>query len=64
MGTRRALASVADGTVGAFVARSNDVANLWALGVLLEVAPPGDPDVTIDLMTGRMTPPLQLLRPI
>lgn len=58
MGTRRRLASVADGTVGAFVARSNDVGNFWALGVLLEDGPPGDPDVIIDLMTGRMTPRL------
>jgi hypothetical protein len=58
MGTRRALASVADGTVGAFVARSNDVGHFWALGVLLEDAPPGDPDLVIDLMTGRMTPAL------
>lgn len=59
MGTRRALASVADGTVGSFVARTNDVGHYWALGILLQDSPPGDPDVVIDLITGRMTPPLE-----
>ena len=36
--------------------RSNDVGNFWAMGVLLEDTLTGDPDVTLDLVGGRMEP--------
>jgi hypothetical protein len=59
MTSRRALASVADGTVRAFTSRNYDVDGWWALGLLLAAVPPADPDFRADLLTGDATSALQ-----
>lgn len=56
MGTRRLLASVAEGTARAFASRNNDIDGWWALGLLLDATPPATPDYVIDLLTGGARP--------
>ncbi len=56
MASRRLLTSVAVGTAGVFVSRNNDVDGWWALGLLLETLPAGDPDYRVDLLAGDATP--------
>jgi len=56
MGSRRHLASVAEGVARAFAMRNNDVDGWWALGLLLAAVPPGDPDYRVDLLTGAAAP--------
>lgn len=56
MAARRRLASVAVSTARVFASRNNDVDGWWALGLLLEWLPAGDPDYRVDLLTGVTTP--------
>lgn len=59
MSSRRHLKSVADGVVRAFAGRNNDVDGWWAPGLILAAVPPGDPDYSVDLLTGAGTPTLE-----
>jgi hypothetical protein len=67
MASRRLLASVAEGTARSFASRNNDVGGWWALGLLLDALPAGDPDYRLDLLAGTAEPeapgPLGLLAP-
>jgi hypothetical protein len=58
MGSRRHLASVAEGTSRSFASRNNDVDGWWAPGLLLAASRAADPDFQVDLMTGESTPTL------
>lgn len=52
------MRGVAEGTVGSFVGRNNDVLGYWGIGMLCRLARDRRaPSVEIDLLTGQMDPP-------
>lgn len=58
MPRRRELRGVADGLLGSFVSRNNDVDGYWALGKLLLFAlARREPRVVLDLVAGELRPP-------